>query len=83
MQLADTSTIVNQLFADYRVEGLTMPYTMADFRRDYVREHVNDLTPEERLAVLPPERIEAYLKRLAKKPATTRKKNPKRKNRTT
>jgi hypothetical protein len=28
--VADSSTIVNQLFADYRVEGLTMPYTIAN-----------------------------------------------------
>ena len=27
-----------------------MPYTMADFRRDYVKEHLKDFTPEERLA---------------------------------
>jgi hypothetical protein len=105
MQSADTTSIVNQLFADYRMEGLTMPYTMEDFRRDVAREHVHELTPEERLAGLPPEerlaglppeqrlqglspeerlaglpreQIEAYLKRLGRKPATTRKKKPKR-----
>ena len=76
-------SIVNELFADYRMEGLTMPYSIEDFRRDVARKHVHELTPEERLAGLPPEQIEAYLQRLAKKPATTRKKNPKRKNRTT
>ncbi len=26
-----------------------MPYTMQDFRRDYVKEHLKDLTFEERL----------------------------------
>jgi hypothetical protein len=29
-----------------------MPYTMEDFRRDYVREHLKDLTPEELMAGL-------------------------------
>ena len=85
-QSADTSTIVNQLFEKYQVEGLTMPYTMEDFRRDVAREHVHELTPEERLAglpleqilaALPPEKIEAYLKRLPPKRATTRKKKRK------
>jgi len=26
-----------------------MPYTMEDFRRDYAKEHLKDLTPDERL----------------------------------
>ena len=69
-----------------------MPYTMEDFRREVACEHLAELTAEERLVGLPAEevlvhytedQIEAYLKRLAKKPATTRKKNPKRRNRTT
>jgi hypothetical protein len=38
-----------------------MPYTMADFRRDYVKEHLKDLTSEERLAGLPPEELLAGL----------------------
>jgi hypothetical protein len=45
LQSADTSTIVNELFAKYRLEGLTMPHTMEDFRRDVAREHVHELTP--------------------------------------
>lgn len=45
----DLSTVVNQLFSAYQSEGIFMPYTMEDFRRDYVREHLHDLTPEERL----------------------------------
>jgi hypothetical protein len=77
------TTVVNQLFAEYRVEGLTMPYTMEDFRREVAREHLHEilkrLSPEERLAGLPPEQIEAYLRRLEKKPpVTTRKKRKRR-----
>ncbi len=36
---SEMSTILNQLFENYHVEGLEMPYTMEDFRRDYIREH--------------------------------------------
>jgi hypothetical protein len=75
----DISSIVNDLFAEYSVEGLIMPYTMADYKREKVLEHLHELTAEERLAGLPPEQIEAYLKRLRTKPdtTTTRKKKPK------
>jgi hypothetical protein len=56
---ADTSTLLGQLFEGYEREGLTMPYTMQDFRRDYVKEHLKDLTPDERLEGLSPdERLE-------------------------
>jgi hypothetical protein len=51
----ETSSLLNQLFEGYKNEGLPVPYTMADFRRDYVKEHLKDLTPEERLEGLPPE----------------------------
>jgi hypothetical protein len=58
----ETSTLLHQLFEGYQVEGITMPYTMADFRRDYVLEHFKDLTPEERRKALrnlsPEERVE-------------------------
>lgn len=43
---------------------MAVPYTMEDFRRDYVKEHLKDLTPEERLEGLLPEEIERYLQRL-------------------
>ena len=29
-----------------------MPYTMEDFRHDYVKDHLKDLSPEERLTGL-------------------------------
>ncbi len=54
-----------------------MPYTMDDFRRDYVKEHLSQLTPkerveglslEERLEDVSAEQIENYLKRLKKTP---------------
>lgn len=43
----EMSTIINQLFDNYRLEGLNMPYTMEDFQKDYVREHLNVLSPDE------------------------------------
>ncbi len=60
----ETSTLVNRLFEQYRKEGVQMPYTMEDFRRDYVKEHLKDLTPEELLAGLSPEQRADLLKRL-------------------
>jgi hypothetical protein len=53
----DLSTIVNKLFASYRQEGLTMPYTMSDFRREVALEVLDQLTPEQRLRGLPPEEL--------------------------
>lgn len=56
-----------------------MSYTMADFRRDFIREHFRDLTPQEqqelfqwlppekRLAGLTEEQIRKYLERLTAK----------------
>jgi DNA-binding transcriptional MerR regulator len=59
-----------------------MPYTMQDFRRDYVKEHLKDLTfqerlqgltLEERLRGVPLEEIEKYLRGL-KKPSSRKRK---------
>src|SRR5258708_4099472 len=89
LQSPETSTIVRDLFAEYKVEGLTMPYTMDDYRREVARKIMHELTPEERMAGLPPEermaglsleQIEAFLKRSKTRPATSRKKGPKRGN---
>jgi hypothetical protein len=54
----NTSALLKQLFERFRGEGLTMPFTMEDFQRQYVKEHFAELTPEEReevLKALPPE----------------------------
>jgi hypothetical protein len=52
---AETSTLIYTLFEHYQLEGLAMPYTMEDFKRDFVKEHLDELSPEERLQGLPPE----------------------------
>ena len=47
--------MLNQLYELYQKEGIVMPYTMEDFNRDFTREHLYLLPPEERLKGLPPE----------------------------
>jgi hypothetical protein len=81
-----TSGVLGQLFERLRREGLVMAYTMEDFTRDFIKEHLPELTPEERedvLRSLPPEErlaglsaeeIRQYLDRLtAGRPAGPRK----------
>jgi hypothetical protein len=63
---------VAQLFAGYRGEGLTMPYPMEDFTRDYVKEHLHKLTLEERFEGMSAEQIESVLKKLKAKQKTPR-----------
>ena len=53
----EMSTIINRLFESYELEGLVMPYTMEDFRRDIAREYVDQLPPEERLKGLSIDKI--------------------------
>ncbi len=43
----DVSSIINQLFKNYRIEGFAMPYTVEDYQKDYVREHISKLPPDE------------------------------------
>jgi hypothetical protein len=88
-QLSDTSTVINTLFLEYRQEGLVMPYTMVDFKRDLKRkfldeatpeeleEMVQRLTPEQLAAALYPEQIEALTKHRRQTPSVSPKKKPK------
>jgi hypothetical protein len=60
----DTSSLLKQLFERLKSEGVTMSYTMQDFRRDYVIEHFPRLTPDQRAKVLqslPPKELLAAL----------------------
>ncbi len=43
----DTSELLEQLFQRFRAEGMTVSYTMKDFRRDYIKEHLHELPPKE------------------------------------
>ncbi|HTU90673.1 MAG TPA: hypothetical protein VMF69_11410 [Gemmataceae bacterium] len=63
----ETSSLLEQLFQRFQREGFTMSYTMADFRRDYVKEHFPELTPEEQAAalqLLPPDKQAELLQSL-------------------
>ena len=53
--LRGVSTIMNQLFECYELEGMAMSYTMEDFLREAGKEILEKLSPEERLRGLPPE----------------------------
>ena len=54
-RMDDGSTVMNQLLEKYSLEGLAMPYTMEQFRKEYVRAHLKDLDPEEILSRFDPE----------------------------
>ena len=51
----DGSTVINQLLEKYSLEGLTMPYTMEQFRKEYIKAHLGDLDPEEILSRFNPD----------------------------
>jgi hypothetical protein len=63
-QNEETSSILDQLLFQYGQEGIKMPYTLADFRKDMIKEYSADpdiqkavlksLTPEQRLEGLDP-----------------------------
>jgi len=63
----NTSGLLTQLFRGLKAEGFPMPYTMDDFRRDFVKEHFSELTREDRediLKSLPPEERKDVIKSL-------------------
>src|SRR5437588_4189408 len=63
----ETSLLLGQLFERLRGEGFAMPYTMEDFKRQYVKEHFPQLTPQERrelLQSLPPQEQQELLESL-------------------
>ena len=43
------------LLDKYSLEGIAMPYTMEQFRREYVKAHLAELDPEEVLSRFAPE----------------------------
>jgi hypothetical protein len=82
----DTSQLLGQLFEQLQGEGFAMAFTMEDFRREYIKKHLPQLTPaeqqdvlqslppEERLAGLSVEQIRKYLEeRTASRPTAPRK----------
>ncbi|MCA1809244.1 MAG: hypothetical protein LC725_07345 [Lentisphaerae bacterium] len=51
----DCSTVMNQLYLMYKTEGMRMPYTLEQFKKDVLLDHLDDLKPEDRLRGLKPE----------------------------
>jgi hypothetical protein len=45
----EISTVLNNLFDNYNLEGIPVSYTMKDFQRDYVKDHLKVLSPDNRL----------------------------------
>ena len=48
----NTSGLLVQLFEGLQAEGLAMPFTMEDFQRQFIKDHLPKLTPKERKEVL-------------------------------
>lgn len=57
----EASAMLDLLFEGYQREGMVMPYTVEDFRRDYLKEHLSQLSAKERLAGLSAEEIVKFL----------------------
>ena len=45
----EISTVLNSLFENYNLEGIPVSYTMQDFQRDYVKDHLKVLSPDDRV----------------------------------
>jgi hypothetical protein len=61
-QRPDNTTVIYQLYKQYKVENIAMPYTVEDFYKEFTKENLDLLTPEERLTGLSPDDL---LKRLS------------------
>ncbi|MCI5151367.1 MAG: hypothetical protein D3916_18625, partial [Candidatus Electrothrix sp. MAN1_4] len=53
----EISTVLNDLFDNYNLEGFPVSYTMKDFQKDYVRKHLGMLSPDDRLKGLSPDEV--------------------------
>jgi hypothetical protein len=50
----EISTVLNSLFNNYQMEGIPVSYTMKDFQKDYIKNHLEMLSPDDRLKGLSP-----------------------------
>lgn len=73
-QQHESPPLLNKIFESYQIEGIPMPYTVEDVRRELRKEFMATFTPEELRGYLPPEerlkgltkkQIENYLKKLS------------------
>ena len=51
---SEASSLLKKLSENYAREGVAMPYTKQDFLREVTKEHLDLLTPDERIAGLSP-----------------------------
>ena len=56
-QQEDGSTVINQLLEQYALEGIAMPYTMEQFRKEYIKAHLGELDLDERLKGVDPKDV--------------------------
>ena len=56
-QQEDGSTVINQLLDQYAIEGIAMPYTMEQFRKDYIKAHLGELDLDDRLKGVDPKDV--------------------------
>jgi hypothetical protein len=49
--------VLNSLFDNYNLEGFPVAYTMKDFQKDYVRNHLGLLSPDEVLENFTPDEV--------------------------
>ena len=54
--------MIHQFAQHYHFGGGLMSYTIQDHVRDFTREHLHELPPEERLKDIPLEILEEYLR---------------------
>jgi hypothetical protein len=54
---AQDKAILNQLYELYKQKGAVMPYTMEDFTRDFVSEHIHVLSADEVLKRYSPDEV--------------------------
>jgi len=54
---SEMNTIMNQLLNKYQAEGIHMPYTLQDYRKEYVRGGLHLLTPEEVVTYYEPQQL--------------------------
>ncbi len=58
---SDASSLLKLLYENYKEEGVAMTYTVRDFWRDITKEHLDSLTPNERLAGMSPDELLAAM----------------------
>ena len=59
---SEINTMINGLLAKYKAEGIHMPYTLQDYRKEVARSVLNSFTPKQRLAGLAADEVVTHYK---------------------